>query len=497
MRDKSKHYDGDRQIKQKSVKLTPALIEGFSETYLVETFDGAYEIPDFHRNLWGLECSERRYVAIAAPRGHAKSTAGTYTFAIASTLFGVDDHVLVISATEDLAAGHLLNIRTQLAENEALIQDFEIEILKDNTTELIFSTHGRLCRVIARGAEQKLRGMNWRNKRPSLILCDDMEDDEMVMNEERRDKVKKWFRNALLPIGSDGARFRVFGTILHLDSLLESLLNSKSWFGKRFKAHRDFDDFMDILWPEKFSFARLFEIRQVYIDMEDASGYSQEYLCEPIAEKDAYFKRSYFPPMGEDDYKKPMLFYAAVDFAISKTKQSDRTAMVVAGVDSDGMMYIVDAWVERGDGIEIMEQLFIFQKKYKLQFWVFEAGQIEKSLGPFINQEMMKRNVILNIMTVRPTEKKIVRARSIQKRMQIGGVRFDWEGEWFVELRQECLNFPRAEHDDRVDALAYIGLHLDKLSASPTEKEIGEEEYEEEKRKSGVVDEGRSVMTGY
>lgn len=496
MRDRSKQrVEGEG--KQKKVELTPALIEGFSETYLVETFDGAYDIPEFHRKLWAYECVRHRYVVVEAPRGHAKSTAGTYTFALAATLFGCDDHVLVISATEDLAAGHLLNIRQQLAENEGLIEDFEVEILKDNTTELIFMTHGRMCRIIARGAEQKLRGMNWRQKRPSLILCDDMEDDEMVMNEERRDKVKKWFRNALLPIGSDGARFRVFGTVLHLDSLLETLYHSKSWYGARFKAHRDFDDFEDILWPEKFNQERLEEIRQVYIDMEDMSGYSQEYLCEPIAEEDAYFRKNYFLPMKEEDYHKPLYTYIAVDFAISKNKSSDRTAMVVAGVDSEGMMMIIDAWVERGNGLEIIDQLFIFQKRYHPQFWIMEAGQIEKALGPFINQQMIERNIILNILTVRPTQAKVVRAKSIQKRMQVGGVKFDVEGEWFKELKQECLNFPRAEHDDRVDALAYLGLYMDRLTSSPTEGELEGEKWREEMYTEDVLEAGRSVVTGY
>lgn len=497
MRDASKKYDEKGNLKLNKVTLTPALIEGFSETYLVDTFDGSYAIPDFHRKLWAYECLNHRYVVVEAPRGHAKSTAGTYTYCLASTLFGCDDHVLIVSATEDLAAGHLLNIRQQLAENVSLIEDFQVQILKDNTTELIFTTHGRMCRIIARGAEQKLRGMNWRQKRPSLILCDDMEDDEMVMSEERRDKVKKWFRNALLPIGSDNARFRVFGTVLHLDSLLESLYHSKSWFSARFKAHRSFDDFTELLWPEKFDERRLMELRQVYIDADDMSGYSQEYLCEPVAEGDAYFQKNQFIPMEEEDFYKPMLYYAAVDFAITKNKKSDRTAMVIGGVDKDGQLYIVDVWAEKGDGIEIIEQLFKFEKRYHPQFWVFEAGQIEKAIGPFLNQEMLKRNSILNILTVRPTEKKIVRAKSFQKRMQVGGVKFDTEAEWFKELKQECLNFPRAEHDDRVDALAYIGLYLDRLTSSPDAKELADEAYREEMENSDILDAGRSVVTGY
>lgn len=46
---------------------------------------------------------------------------------------------------------------------------------------------------ITKGAEQKIRGLKWNNKRPDLIICDDLENDEIVLNKERRAKFKRWF----------------------------------------------------------------------------------------------------------------------------------------------------------------------------------------------------------------------------------------------------------------------------------------------------------------
>ena len=59
-----------------TIKLTPSIMEGFVKTFLLERFDNATEIPDFHKELWNYCCSDEKYVAIAAPRGHAdrKST---------------------------------------------------------------------------------------------------------------------------------------------------------------------------------------------------------------------------------------------------------------------------------------------------------------------------------------------------------------------------------------------------------------------------------------
>jgi hypothetical protein len=45
---------------------------------------------------------------------------------------------------------------------------------------------GHRFRIIAKGAEQRIRGRLWKGKRPNLLVCDDMEDDEQVENADRR-----------------------------------------------------------------------------------------------------------------------------------------------------------------------------------------------------------------------------------------------------------------------------------------------------------------------
>ena len=67
--------------------LTKDLIKGLVGSCLVKGFDGSKAIPDFHEEMWELCCSDARYVAIAAPRGHAKSTSITLSYTLASFLF--------------------------------------------------------------------------------------------------------------------------------------------------------------------------------------------------------------------------------------------------------------------------------------------------------------------------------------------------------------------------------------------------------------------------
>ena len=53
------------------------------------------------------------------------------------------------------------------------------------------------------------------------------------------------------------------------------------------------------------------------------------------------------------------------------------------------------------------------------------------------------------------------------------------------------------KHDDIVDALAYQGTLLDRMTEGQTIKEIEDDEYEREKEESHLNGQGRSAITGY
>jgi hypothetical protein len=136
-----------------------------------------------------------------------------------------------------------------------------------------------------------VRGLKWRGKRPDLIVGDDLENDEIVMNPERREKFRRWFMNALIPCGSDNCWIRIVGTILHLDSMLQRLIEDNTWTHFFYQAHNP--DFSEILWPEQFSRERLEKIRAGYQEQNDLDGYSQEYLNRPVASGNAFFNPDY------------------------------------------------------------------------------------------------------------------------------------------------------------------------------------------------------------
>ena len=162
--------------------LTADVIAGFVGSVLGNRFDGRSSTPDFHKECWELCCSKEKFVAIAAPRGHAKSTAVTLGYGLATLLFRERKFMLLVSDTESQASLFLGTFKQELQDNNELIDLFRIKrnenglvkFIKDSETDIIVECEdGHKFRIIAKGAEQKLRGLIWNGSRPDIIMCDD------------------------------------------------------------------------------------------------------------------------------------------------------------------------------------------------------------------------------------------------------------------------------------------------------------------------------------
>lgn len=505
------------------MKITREIVAGFVNTVLKSRFDGATDSPDWHHDAWELCCSHHKYVAMSAPRGHAKSTAITLGYGLATLLFRERKFMILVSDTESQASLFLGTFKQELQENETLIELFGlkknekglVQFQKDTETDIIVEFEdGHRFRIIAKGAEQKLRGLIWNGSRPDIVLGDDMENDELVMNKDRREKMKRWFRGALMPVLSQHGVMRLVGTILHMDALLETFMpkpNDKKtvieglkmtstrrelWKSIKWKAHNE--DFSDILWPSRYSAEHFKALKDDFVKDGMADVYSQEYLNVPIDESSTYFRRADFLPIRDDDKNRHLLYYVTADLAISEKERADYSVFLIAGVDEDKRIHVKNIIRERMDGREIVDTLIAIQRLYDPVAVGIEEMQVSKSIGPFLNEAMVAENAYLNIYPLKHGGKdKLTRSRSIQARMRAKGVKFDKDADWYQKFEDECMRFPRDKHDDQVDAFAYLGLMLDKIIEAPTAKELQDADYERELDESDARDAGRSAITGY
>jgi tRNA(Met) C34 N-acetyltransferase TmcA len=108
------------------MKLTSQLVHGFVGSLLAKRYDQVVATPAFHKELWEACCSDHPLVAIAAPRGHGKSTAVSHAYALASFLFRDRSFGVLVSDTETQAVNFLNDIKADLMDNSDLIELFQI-----------------------------------------------------------------------------------------------------------------------------------------------------------------------------------------------------------------------------------------------------------------------------------------------------------------------------------------------------------------------------------
>ena len=466
--------------------------------------------------MWEMCCSDYKFVAIAAPRGFAKSTAITHAYTIANIVFRERAFILVVADTEGQATFFVEDIKKELTENEDLMAMFGIKKLaKDSITDFIIEFEdGHQARVIAKGSGQSLRGVKWDNKRPDLIVCDDLENEELVLNKERRTAFRKWFAGTLIPCRAKHGIIRVVGTILHTDSQLnrfmprlgkrdqpcyvddlKELSNPKAiWHSARYRAH---DKLLQVsLWPEHKSVDWLKHERQTYIDAGMSDLWAQEMLNVPFDESTAPFKRADFTEMQKGEEEQTLNYYISTDFATTEKQKSDYSAFIVAGMNSEGTLYIIKVLQQRMESPEILETLFLLNKRYQPQSVFVESGQIWSTLKPLVFNEMSRTGEFFSVEELPSITDKRSRSAAIRARMRVGAVKFNKAADWWPDMEEEMLRFPQG-HDDQVDALSLLGLALLKFVEAPSAAEEAEEQRDREMESTEFFGAGRSQITGY
>lgn len=510
--------------KQTVVPLTAEVIEGFAGSCITEYLDNAVQFKDFHRELWELCSGPDPFVAVCAPRRHSKSTTITVIYTLCALLFRNRKFAVIVSDTEAQSTLFLGQIK-QILDSSRDIQEMfdialnekgEVDFVKDTNTDFIVRfKDGEMIRVVAKGAEQKLRGLLWDGGRPDLIIVDDILNEELVMNKDRRDKLRRWFYGSLVPCRSKDGIIRFIGTPMNADDILESLMPNEwskdtiieplriyskrkigMWRTVKYKAHDE--AFSHILWPEMHSMEALLELRRELTEQGIPEVYSCEMLCQPVDDSIRFFKKNDLLDMKEGDKDKDLSYYVSIDLAISTADKADWSVFVVGGMDSDGILYVRNVIRDRMDGLTIAQTMLSLQRLYNPVAFGIEEGQISKSIGPFLNRMMVEQNVYLSVFPLRPHKTdKITRARAIQARMRAGAVRFDKNADWYDVLEHEVLQFPRGKHDDQVDGLSYLGLIIDKMAEGRTESEVAEDAYHDEFDEDADEHTGRNATTGY
>jgi predicted phage terminase large subunit-like protein len=462
--------------------------EYFARAYFPDYIPG--EMPGFHQ-AW---CEDFRdvinkgggsSVLRVAPRGHAKTTLWDFIFPNWTIVYKKKKFILILSDSGDQAEDFITNIKDALENNERIREDFgDLKGKVWQESKIVTST-GVIVKAL--GAGMKVRGRRNKERRPDLIIIDDLENDENTATVDQRKKLKKWYKRAVRRAGAAYTDFFVIGTIIDDDSLLSELTQSPGYDIKVYRAVISFAERED-LWDEwKRIFVNLqnpaheadarafFErnrkemLRGTKVLWENGNpnfpdGYYSIMVARVVDGEESFWSElQNDPKSSEDKFFKPVLYHdddrpplknlllvMVVDPSMGKTEKSDFSAIIVLGTDREtGQMYSVVADIARRSPDVTIEAMFVTAEWFMNQGLRFKVVGIEDvQFQAFFATEAfkraMKRRLHLPIKPFHRNLPKNVRLEGMQPSVNNGYVKIH---EQHTLLRSQLESYPKGKKD--------------------------------------------------
>lgn len=455
-----------------------------------------YSFASFHHEMFSItEDEESKISVLVAFRGSGKSTLMSLSYPIWAVVGKLQKKfILIINQTQAQARLSLTNIKHELENNELLKADIgPFEEIGDEwgATSIVLSNFG--ARITIASTEQSIRGVRHGQYRPDLVICDDVEDLELVKTKENRDKLWGWLMGEVIPIGDMDTKYIFVGNMLHEDSLMMRLKLSIT-SGQMNGDYKEFpliDDDHKCLWPAKFPSEK--EIKILKRKVSNESAWCREYLLKIISDDDRIICRNdihYYKELPDPQKFPPRLIAVGTDLAISMGKNADFTAFVSAHVMSYGKdikVYILPqiinkrlSFTETVVELKKLEKMILIRFKRKPRIFVEKISYQES-----LSQQLVVEGLFAEPVAIGNLDK---RARLSLASPYISTSRILFPEHGAEELISQLVNFGIEKHDDLADALTIMALKIIEEDHPSSRSFPKESEYDNKSITAGIMD---------
>lgn len=385
--------------------------------------------------------------ALVAPRECGKSTTW---FLVAPLWAAAHNHSRFAAAFADTATQaetHLATFRHELANNDLLRLDFpDLTTPGPSDTKQMLHTKSGFV-FAARGADTSSLGLKVGAARPDLIILDDIEPGEANYSAFQAEKRLSTLLEVILPL-NERARVLTVGTVTMPNSIIHQLvLGEEPWVqDENFKVlhHLALDTDPDTgdprsIWPEKWSTEFLQSISHT-------RAFQKNYQNSPVGSDGLYWSPADIPYADLPEAAK-LRTIISIDPAVTSRTTSDNTGIAVLSFH-DGKIYVRHAEGIKQGGRGLRQHV----ERLLQRFPETRIVLIETNQGGEVWREVFS-GIPVRLRETFSSDPKHVRAAELLEHYQRARV-VHVNGMFDRTLTEELLNFPKAPHDDILDAVA-------------------------------------------
>ncbi len=448
--------------------------------YLLLQNDPELEVSpaDYHYTWSNLLLNGTGNVAIQGFRESGKSQYVIRSFPLYCLTFPSKkrDYIVIIKNNATLAEKKLKEIEEEynsnglLSANKIKIKEqsasvFSVDV-KDSKGETIN------IRIEAYGKGSSIRGLSNRERRPKIVIADDLQDRDEMKGMSVPEDDWRWFMSDVYFLGKT-TRIFIIGNNLGEKCIVERILDSPDDLGYkpfRMPAIREVEEEEESTWPAQFKLEDIYKQREIFRRQGLLDIWQEEKMCVSTSEETKTFKkedRRYYVPALADKIRQACNVTATLDPASSKEVTAAFRAIVIKGIDKDNHWFILDILYGRWQSDELIDKMFEAVKRWHFQDFGIEKGMFKQVIEPFIYKEMAKRNQFFNIVPIEHAKagSKLERVKMLAPRYKAHTIWHPETAPWLAELESEL---------DGVTKDKFKSLFVDLIDALSMHEQIGE-----------------------
>jgi len=445
----------------------------------------SHKTPPVHLKMLDKLAEPSTYIANLVFRGAAKTTLFmeylTLFLAVFHTIpnFGdVEGMIYVSDSIENGVKSARKNIEFRYNSSDFLQQWIPEAHFTDTYMEFR-NKNGDQLGVRMFGSKTGLRGTKIFGKRPTLAVLDDLVSDEDANSRAAmmtiKDTVYKGVNHALDPT----RRKVVFnGTPFNKMDILIEAVESGAWDVNVWPVCEKYpctkEEFSGA-WPDRFTYDYIAAQYKMAVETGKLESFMQELMLRISSEEERLVQETeirWYNRAKVLANKGSYNFYITTDFATSKKRTADDSAISVWAYNSIGDWLWVDGVSERQTMDVSINDLFRLVQEYKPQQVGIEVTGQQGAFITWLQGEMINRNIWFNFASseksgeagIRPITDKLARFNLVVPWFKSGKMYFPMEmkvsvimGKFMQQIRLATKNGLKGK-DDCIDTISMLGF---------------------------------------